>query len=125
MISDGGSSSPMANAFDNFTPGSQGDGGRVKLMVMGYPAIETTWQKDRPERLMILINNRFFAVIEATNQRPKATEQWAKQINFSALASARTKTAERMPNPVIITRVDELNKENNRSYPLVYNQARD
>ena len=123
MISDTGGSSALAITFAKFVPGTQE--GNEKLMIMNIPSIETPGGKDKPEHLIMWANDRFFILIEVTNQRPRAAEKWAKLINFSALASAPATSATFLPNPLIITRVDEMNKENNRSYPVIYNQARE
>lgn len=121
IISDGGYAPPSGSAFIDFKIGKEQ--GIEKLMMIGVPAMRFDPKPGEPERLMLWIKNRFLVTIEITNQEPTKIELWAKQINFQALAAVAGSNMGPLGNPLTITRVDEINKDANRSYELYWSYA--
>ncbi|HEY5895333.1 MAG TPA: hypothetical protein VIT91_19095 [Chthoniobacterales bacterium] len=73
--------------------------------------------------LNILVKSRYLFEIRATNLKADQLKKYAESFDFRKLRTAKDSGEITLSNPVILSRVDELNPKNNRSYPLFYNTA--
>lgn len=120
ILADGGYGPTVGAPFKNFQIGKEQDVER--LLVSGIPAIRFQTKEGEPQRTMLWVNDRFFVTVETTNQDQKAMDEWITRLNLAALQKI-PKSDVPMSNPVTITRVDELNKRNNRSYKLHWDRS--
>ena len=112
-ITDTGYFPQFLSEFASFRAGKEND--VEKLVLSGLPAIRIS----RPpvEILSILINGRFVVQIRTDQQPPRATESWLKLIDVARIAAAPVGAAQ-IPQPVTITRIDEVNPAKSSSYPM-------
>ena len=115
-VSDGGYYRGTTAGFENFKPGEEKD--TQKLMIQGCPAIETKQKDKEPERLEVLVENRFVVSIETSNQNSGATEKWFSQINVSGLTSIADSAGKPLRPPMVMSYVNELDPSKSHSYVL-------
>lgn len=76
---------------------------------------------DKTIILNILVKNRYLFEIRAANlEDEKVLRKYAESIDLKKLAAAPDSGVSHITNPVILSRVDELNPKKNRSYPLFW-----
>jgi hypothetical protein len=74
--------------------------------------------------LDLLIKNRFLLEIRSTNLTEDQLKKYTQSLSFAGLLSAPDTGATTIDNPVILSRVDELQPSNTRSYPLYWTRAK-
>ena len=136
VITDTGYWPSYRTYFQGFTPGKSGDA--EKFYLGEFPALQvfspapleetTPGTSAKPRlrgRFLVLVKNRFLVEIVTTNQERKALSEWVARVNISKLNSVPDTSTSKVPNPVPIVKIDELNPKNSRSYPLYWSQAKD
>lgn len=98
--------------------------GADALQIDGMPAIKRS-PGETKESIRLLINRRFIVQIDTENQPAGAAEAWAKRLDFSRLRAVPDSKERNVPNPVIISRIDEFRPEKNSTYPLHWATAED
>ncbi|HEY5745324.1 MAG TPA: hypothetical protein VIU12_04525 [Chryseolinea sp.] len=73
--------------------------------------------------LNVLIKGRYLVEIRSTNLKEDQLKKYVESLDFRKLRSRTDAGETSLPNPVILSRVDELNPQNNRSYPVYYATA--
>lgn len=71
----------------------------------------------------LVIKDRFLVEIRVKNLPDDQLTKTIASLDFSKLQSVPESGNDIISNPVILSRVDELNSQNNRSYPLYWQSA--
>lgn len=119
VLTDTGYYPEALGQFEGFRPGK--DKENESTVINGLPAIKTT--KANIEILTVLIRGRFVLQIRTDNQKPNSCEAWLRMVNVQRIASVPDSAETSIPQPVTITRVDELDPKNNGSYQLTWTSA--
>ena len=120
-LTDTGYNPALFGDFDQFKPGKYGN--TESLSISGFPARRLTFSAG--VRLRILIKARFIVEIETRNQAPNACMSWVSQFNFSQLNALPDSGIEKVPNPVTVVSIDELNPKANGSYQVNWSTQED
>ena len=99
--------------FAAFRPGREND--VEKFTIGSFPAIRIT--RGPVEILTVLINGRFVLQVRTDNQPSRATETWFKQFDVAKIPDRSAGDA-KIPQPVTITRIDELDPAKSSSYAM-------
>ncbi len=120
-ITDTGYNPALFGDFEQFKPGKYGN---TESFAMGaFPARRMTFSGG--ERLRILLKARFVVEVETHNQPPNACMLWIRQFNFSQLSALPDSGDEKLPNPVTVVSIDELNPKANGSYQVSWSTQGD
>jgi hypothetical protein len=120
-LTDTGYNPALFGDFDQFKSGKHGN--TESFSVTGFPARRVTFSGG--ERLRILINARFVVEVETRNQAPDASMLWVRQFNLSQLSALPDSSTEKLPNPVTVVSIDELNPRANGSYQVSWSTQGD
>ena len=120
-LTDTGHYPVLAADFEGFRPGKYGT--MESLYIGGLPARRAILHDG--ERLRVLVNNRFIVEIEVHNQRADAAMNWLQLFDVRRLVSAPETATDKLPNPIRVNSVDELNPKANRSFELSWSTAED
>ena len=112
-VTDTGYYPQFAAEFVGHRPGKEND--VEKFLIGSVPAIRIT--RGPLEVLSVLLNGRFVIQVRAENQAARSTETWLRLVDTANIAR-QPAGGDRIPQPVTITRVDELHPDRNTSYPL-------
>ena len=117
-ITDTGNAADFKSLFSQPKSGSL-PSGFTMLKINDFPATKEVVD-DTTTNLNILIKNRFLVEIQAKNLSDDDLQACANGFDFSKLVSTPDTGETNLPNPVIITQIDELNPQKNGSYALHY-----
>ncbi len=86
-------------------------------MLNGLPATLITLEPGS-ERLRICVRHRFIVQIDALNQPPNSAIAWTKTVDFNRLAQVPDNGAAKLPRPIPMVTVDELDPKKNKASSL-------
>jgi len=107
--------------FEEFKVGKYGN--TESLNVDGLPARKITLSNG--DRLRILVRNRFVIEVETHNQPPNAAISWAHQFDVAKINAVPDSVVQKLPNPVTVVSIDELNPKANSSYQVSWSTQDD
>ena len=92
------------------------------LKIAGYPA-----RKYKPDEmtevLSVLVKGRFVVEVRGKNMLEPDLLNYLAQVDYQRLLAIPDTGPHEVPQPVQLTRVDELNPAQNRTYPLYWAKA--
>lgn len=103
--------------FLDFRPNNSA--GLEQFLFNGLPAVRIT--KGQTEILTVLVKSRFRVQIQTENQPARITEAFLRLVDLNRIAALSDAGADKLPNPVTIISVDELDPKKNSSYQLHWN----
>jgi hypothetical protein len=115
-ITDTGYFPQATTQFTAFRPGKEND--VEKSFINSLPAIKIS--RGATEILNVLIKGRFIVQIRTDNQKPNSSESWLKLFDIGRIAALPDSGDEKIPQPVTIITIDELDPKKNTSYPLIW-----
>jgi hypothetical protein len=101
--------------FENFQVGNYGT--NESLMINGMRARRIIIGPDHI-RLKVSVRGRFIVEIEVQHQPPKSELSWLGLIDLRKLGALPDSGSEKLPKPIIISTVDELNPKKNATSEL-------
>jgi hypothetical protein len=107
--------------FEGFKPGKYGN--TESLYVDTLPARNITLKDG--DRLRILVKGRFVIEVETHNQAPNAAIAWARQFDVTKISAIPDSVVAKLPNPVTVVSIDELNPKANSSYQVNWSTQED
>jgi hypothetical protein len=120
-LTDTGYTSALIGDFEEFKPGKYGN--TESLYFNSLPARRMTFADG--ERIRVLVKGRFVVEVETHNQAPNAVTSWLGQFDFPRINSIPDSGAEKLPNPVTVASIDELNPKANGSYQVSWSTQAD
>ncbi len=119
-VTDSGYSTNYAAGF--VAPAGESVKNTVFLKVGDYPA-----RKYKPDDttiiLSVLVKGRFVVEMRARNMQEKDLMGFMSRVNYQQLLAIPDTGPHEIPSPVNLTRVDELDPKQNRTYPLYWSKA--
>lgn len=106
---------PSLSIFKDFSPGRSGN--VEKVMVQSYPTV-ITMIESRGMLVEMQVAKRYILEFEFTGIETRDLLPWIKAVNIQALSRLPQKEMPKLPNPVPMLVIDELQPENNSSYDL-------
>lgn len=100
--------------FEDFKPGTIGT--LESLFVGTYPAHKMKLADG--ERLRILINNRFVIEVETHHQAANSGLSWLQLFDLVRLIASPATAVEKLPNPLRVVTVDEMDPRLDTSYEI-------
>jgi hypothetical protein len=113
-LSDSGYYPEFLGQFIGLRPAKEKD--VQTLFVNGFPAVRIS--RANSEILSVLIKGRYIAQIRTENQKPNTTLSWFKLLDIGKIAAVPDSGPDKIPQPVTLTRIDELDPRNNSAYQL-------
>jgi hypothetical protein len=104
----------LAADFEAFKPGKYGN--MESLYLGSLPARKAILPDG--ERLRVLLKGRFIVEVETHHQQPNSSATWLRQFDFTRLESVPSSGIEKLPNPLRVMTIDELNPKLNTSYEV-------
>lgn len=101
--------------FENFQVGNYGS--NESLMINGMRARRLIIGPDHV-RLKVSVRGRFIVEIEVQHQPPRSELSWVGIIDFKKIEAVPDTGGEKLPKPITISTVDELNPKNNATSDL-------
>ena len=89
------------------------------LTLGGFPARQSPMGTSA-ERLRVLVNSRYVVQIDVQNQPINSSQQWLRIIDLAKVAALPAEGSENLPRPYTITRIDEINPQNNSTSQVVW-----
>lgn len=120
-LTDTGKNPALFADFEEFKPGKYGN--TESLYVDSIPARRITLPDG--ERLRMLLKGRFVIEVETHNQQPNAALVWMRQFDIPRISGTPDLPAGKLPNPVTVVSIDELNPKLNSSYQLNWSTQAD
>jgi hypothetical protein len=77
------------------------------------------------DRLRVLVKGRFVVEVETHNQPPNAAIAWARQFDIPKITGTSDSIVAKLPNPVTVVSIDELNPKANSSYQVNWSTQED
>jgi hypothetical protein len=113
-LTDTGYSPTLFADFQAFKPGKYAN--TENLYFNSLPARRISLSNG--ERLRILVKERFVIEVETHNQLPNSAVSWAGLLDLSRLTSTPDSGIDKLPKPVTVVSIDELNPKANSSYQV-------
>ena len=107
--------------FEEFKPGKYGN--TESLYVDGLAARKITLKDG--DRLRVLVKGRFVAEVETHNLPPNAAIAWARLFDIQKITATSDSIVAKLPNPVTVVSIDELNPKGNSSYQINWSTQED
>jgi hypothetical protein len=120
-LTDTGYTPALVADFEEFKPGKYGN--TESLYFNSLPARRITFPDG--ERMRVLVKGRFVVEVETHNQPPNAAMAWLGQFDFMRINSIPDSGPEKLPNPVTVVSIDELNPKANGSYQVSWSTQAD
>lgn len=102
--------------FHDFKPGNEGVEERV--IWQGIPMIRLTLEDKNRQRAILCVADRFLVLVDTTYLKKKEVEDFLKSIPLADLARISTAGNKTLPQPVVLSEIDEINPKKNRSFRL-------
>ena len=108
----------FCGVFQDFQPGPA-EGGIEKLMVSSLPATRSA-AADGSVQLQAFVARRFIVRIRIDHQPGKKPDDWLSAVNLAGLNALATKGNAKLPDPLPMFVIDELNPKRSRSYQMEF-----